>query len=216
MCVIGERERETRVIYEIIYKFPFLLLCEFDKMKFSAIRSLSLSLIVPFLALFPFALSASSDSEQAIDDEFKRVTCRSNVKLAHKPSGHRLHSHSITYGSGSGQQSVTGFPGGDDPNSYWIVVEQFRDAECARGYSTVQYSRERERERSGESGRWTDLSYCLGDKQVQLKLCLKSQPIKCDSIIRLKVSKSLREWEGRREGGREGGTDGRSKGECLT
>nr|GLL42183.1 stromal cell-derived factor 2-like protein [Ipomoea trifida] len=33
----------------------------------------------------------------------------------------RLHSHDVTYGSGSGQRSVTSFPGVDDANSYWIV-----------------------------------------------------------------------------------------------
>jgi len=36
-------------------------------------------------------------------------------------TSHRLHSHQVAYGSGSGQQSVTGVDAGDDPNSYWIV-----------------------------------------------------------------------------------------------
>ncbi|KAF9161552.1 Stromal cell-derived factor 2-like protein 1 [Actinomortierella ambigua] len=34
----------------------------------------------------------------------------------------RLHSHTVTYGSGSGQQSVTAFPEADDPNSLWTVM----------------------------------------------------------------------------------------------
>eukprot|EP00027_Filamoeba_sp_ATCC50430_P005215 CAMPEP_0168552928 /NCGR_PEP_ID=MMETSP0413-20121227/6980_1 /TAXON_ID=136452 /ORGANISM="Filamoeba nolandi, Strain NC-AS-23-1" /LENGTH=165 /DNA_ID=CAMNT_0008583579 /DNA_START=146 /DNA_END=640 /DNA_ORIENTATION=- len=49
------------------------------------------------------------------------VTCGSVIKLKHISTGHRLHSHQVTYGSGSGQQSVTGFPGTDDPNSFWVV-----------------------------------------------------------------------------------------------
>mmetsp|Transcript_17696 Transcript_17696/g.36724 ORF Transcript_17696/g.36724 Transcript_17696/m.36724 type:complete len:182 (+) Transcript_17696:123-668(+) len=43
------------------------------------------------------------------------------VKLEHVRSNARLHSHEVAYGTGSGQQSVTGFRGGGDPNSYWIV-----------------------------------------------------------------------------------------------
>ena len=43
------------------------------------------------------------------------------IKLQHFNTKYRLHSHDIPYGSGSGQQSVTGFEGGDDTNCYWIV-----------------------------------------------------------------------------------------------
>lgn len=49
------------------------------------------------------------------------MTCGSVIKVQHSATGALLHSHDITYGSGSGQQSVTGFAGGDDANSYWIV-----------------------------------------------------------------------------------------------
>ncbi|KAF9974855.1 Stromal cell-derived factor 2-like protein 1 [Actinomortierella ambigua] len=44
----------------------------------------------------------------------------------------RLHSHAVTYGSGSGQQSVTAYPGGDDPNSLWIVMGAHGHT-CERG-----------------------------------------------------------------------------------
>ncbi|MCO5603417.1 hypothetical protein L7F22_057567 [Adiantum nelumboides] len=47
------------------------------------------------------------------------VTYGSVVKLMHDRTQYRLHSHEIPYGSGSGQQSVTGFGGVDDANSYW-------------------------------------------------------------------------------------------------
>lgn len=49
------------------------------------------------------------------------VTCGSMIKLRHVPTGFRLHSHQVAYGSGSGQQSVTGVASADDHNSFWIV-----------------------------------------------------------------------------------------------
>ncbi|KAL6647530.1 hypothetical protein ACP70R_014967 [Stipagrostis hirtigluma subsp. patula] len=57
----------------------------------------------------------------AVDVEGAEVTYGSVVKLMHEKTKHRLHSHDVPYGSGSGQQSVTGFPEGDDSNSYWII-----------------------------------------------------------------------------------------------
>lgn len=49
------------------------------------------------------------------------VTYGSVVKLIHLATGHRLHSHDIPYGTGSGQQSVTAFHSSGDANSYWLV-----------------------------------------------------------------------------------------------
>ncbi|KAK4488879.1 hypothetical protein RD792_004669 [Penstemon davidsonii] len=49
------------------------------------------------------------------------ITYGSVIKLMHEKTKFRLHSHDVPYGSGSGQQSVTGFPNVDDSNSYWIV-----------------------------------------------------------------------------------------------
>ena len=49
------------------------------------------------------------------------VTCGSAVKLLHAQTKFYLHSHEIAYGSGSGQQSVTGFPDSDDAGSLWTV-----------------------------------------------------------------------------------------------
>ncbi|XP_003388356.1 PREDICTED: stromal cell-derived factor 2-like [Amphimedon queenslandica] len=54
-------------------------------------------------------------------DGFQHVTCKSVIKLLHKKSNVRLHSHDVKYGSGSGQQSITGVTNADDVNSYWIV-----------------------------------------------------------------------------------------------
>ncbi|MED6277136.1 Stromal cell-derived factor 2-like protein [Characodon lateralis] len=44
----------------------------------------------------------------------------------------RLHSHDVRYGSGSGQQSVTGVSAVEDSNSYWSI-RGTSDASCARG-----------------------------------------------------------------------------------
>ena len=49
------------------------------------------------------------------------MTYGSVVKLMHERTKYRLHSHNIPYGSGSGQQSVTGFGGVEDSNSYWVT-----------------------------------------------------------------------------------------------
>lgn len=90
--------------------------------------------------------------------DFKQVTCGSAVKLQHKESGYRLHSHGINWGSGSGQQSVTAFEQyvnadplvvyapvlhrslivprsvrGADPNSLWAIKEGYGIAKCVYG-----------------------------------------------------------------------------------
>ena len=43
----------------------------------------------------------------------------------HERTKYRLHSHDVPYGSGSGQQSVTGFGGVQDANSYWVRSPHF-------------------------------------------------------------------------------------------
>ncbi|GMH32212.1 hypothetical protein BSKO_00046 [Bryopsis sp. KO-2023] len=65
------------------------------------------------------------------------VTCGSVLKLIHETTSFRLHSHDLPYGSGSQQQSVTGFPKGDDTNSYWIVRGTL-DAPCKQGAAIVR------------------------------------------------------------------------------
>ena len=77
-----------------------------------------------------FALFASTLT--AIHPDFQFVTCGSIIKLAHVQSGARLHSHEIPYGSGSGQQSVTGSPDINDPNSLFVVNGGY-GKECTRG-----------------------------------------------------------------------------------
>ncbi|KAJ1697931.1 hypothetical protein LUZ63_006443 [Rhynchospora breviuscula] len=57
----------------------------------------------------------------AMAAEGVEITYGSVIKLMHERTKFRLHSHDVPYGSGSGQQSVTGFQGVDDSNSYWVV-----------------------------------------------------------------------------------------------
>uniref|UniRef100_A0A7S0YPH1 MIR domain-containing protein n=1 Tax=Polytomella parva TaxID=51329 RepID=A0A7S0YPH1_9CHLO len=49
------------------------------------------------------------------------VTYGSSIKLQHFSTKHRLHSHAVGYSRGSQQQSVTGYPEGEDANSLWLV-----------------------------------------------------------------------------------------------
>lgn len=50
------------------------------------------------------------------------ITCGSVIKLQNVYNNARLHSHDIKYGSGSGQQSVTGMDEASDVNSHWQIL----------------------------------------------------------------------------------------------
>nr|SVE76661.1 EOG090X0E0P [Daphnia longispina] len=60
------------------------------------------------------------------------VTCGSAIKLQNIAYKIRLHSHDVKYGSGSGQQSVTGTDTTDDVNSHWAVLGPLNKT-CKRG-----------------------------------------------------------------------------------
>jgi dolichyl-phosphate-mannose--protein O-mannosyl transferase len=68
----------------------------------------------------------------AKDDDYNLITCGSVFKLSNSVNDFRLHSHDVKYGSGSGQQSVTGTPTREDVNSYW-AVKGTPDRLCSRG-----------------------------------------------------------------------------------
>ncbi|KAM6464711.1 stromal cell-derived factor 2 [Liasis olivaceus] len=72
------------------------------------------------------------DAGEAGDGDAGAVTCGSVVKLLNPRHGVRLHSHDVRYGSGSGQQSVTGVTSVDDSNSYWRVRGKSSSV-CERG-----------------------------------------------------------------------------------
>ncbi|KAL6628097.1 putative stromal cell-derived factor 2 [Neocallimastix californiae] len=67
-----------------------------------------------------------------MNKEFTAVTCSSVVKIAHVSTGYRLHSHGVSYGSGSEQQSVTGYRDADDTNSLWTIHGAL-NTYCKRG-----------------------------------------------------------------------------------
>nr|CAD1840172.1 unnamed protein product [Ananas comosus var. bracteatus] len=94
-----------------------LLLVAFGFLAISV--SLFLSLDLPDSSPSPDPDSAVPDADEGVE-----ITFGSVIKLMHERTKFRLHSHEVPYGSGSGQQSVTGFPNVDDSNSYWIVRPQ--------------------------------------------------------------------------------------------
>ncbi|KAI8896792.1 MIR motif-containing protein [Globomyces pollinis-pini] len=85
---------------------------------------------IKFLCLFTSVITTETDF--VIEKEFESVTCGSQIKLTHQQTGYKLHSHDVKYGSGSGQQSVTGFSKGNDPNSYFVVFGELNQ-DCERG-----------------------------------------------------------------------------------
>ena len=63
----------------------------------------------------------------------QHVTCGSVIKLQNAYHRVRLHSHDVKYGSGSGQQSVTGTDQKEDVNSHWAIRGPTFKQNCARG-----------------------------------------------------------------------------------
>ena len=77
------------------------------------------------LLLLGVSLHIHVTSARTPPERFDSVQCGSVIKLRHEQSGTLLHSHEVTWGSGSKQQSVTTTASGlkheGDPNSLWIV-----------------------------------------------------------------------------------------------
>lgn len=87
--------------------------------------STQIHVLVIFLLGITYFTITSAELED--DEKVDVVTYGSTIKLEHVASGHRLHSHDISYGSGSGQQSVTGFRDTGDSNSYWVIKGAHED-----------------------------------------------------------------------------------------
>lgn len=83
---------------------------------------------ITFVLLFVCALIDNVSTKF----EYDFVTCGSALKILNSQGDVRLHSHDVKYGSGSGQQSVTGVGSSDDHNSYWRVRGK-TGVSCTRG-----------------------------------------------------------------------------------
>ena len=100
------------------------------------------ALVLGLCALLALAGRAHESNDAEDDDEddvpvfAELVTCGSVFRLESVRTGRRLHSHDVKYGSGSGQQSVTGFAEAHDSNSLWVVhtfVGAEGGRECVQG-----------------------------------------------------------------------------------
>lgn len=69
----------------------------------------------------------------AQDTVISVVTYGSSIKLEHVATKHRLHSHDISYGTGSNQQSVTAVSNTADSNSFWVVKNAHETAPLKAG-----------------------------------------------------------------------------------
>jgi dolichyl-phosphate-mannose--protein O-mannosyl transferase len=101
------------------------------------------------LAALLLVCAVRAEAEEEPEADFTKVTCGSVIKLKHVPTSHRLHSHKVSYGTGSGQQSVTGVADAADPNRYrcslldslllmnlfslWLVKSGHGTAKCLQG-----------------------------------------------------------------------------------
>ncbi|KAG2459215.1 SDF2 factor, partial [Polypterus senegalus] len=83
-----------------------------------------------WMTLSGFSLNSAWKAEAS--EELSVVTCGSVLKLLNIRHNVRLHSHDVRYGSGSGQQSVTGVTSVEDSNSYWMVRGR-NNGVCQRG-----------------------------------------------------------------------------------
>ena len=84
---------------------------------------------IPTLSLAVLVLTISHITEA----KPQVVTCGSVIKLMNANHKVRLHSHDVKYGSGSGQQSVTGTIMKEDVNSHWTVKGSDDKSFCMRG-----------------------------------------------------------------------------------
>jgi dolichyl-phosphate-mannose--protein O-mannosyl transferase len=91
------------------------------------------SFAAPLVAALACVVAALARAVAADADAL--VTCGSALKLKHFATSHALTSQSITYASGSGQQSVTAIPNDQgETDTYWIV-HAAHGARCERGGS---------------------------------------------------------------------------------
>jgi dolichyl-phosphate-mannose--protein O-mannosyl transferase len=107
-----------------------------------------------------------------------QVTCGSVVKLKHAATGYDLHSHEISYGSGSGQQSVTGFQDTSDANSLWVV--------SGAKVSILPATNHANSEQMSQAASALSIWDCRCDATcLQEAECVQGTPIKSGTSVRL-------------------------------
>ncbi|XP_026273162.1 stromal cell-derived factor 2 [Frankliniella occidentalis] len=87
---------------------------------------------MPKINIFCVLLCVIFLSSYASGKSAQYVSCGSVFKLMNSATKVRLHSHDVKYGTGSGQQSVTGVEEKDDSNSHWVVKAE-NGKQCIRG-----------------------------------------------------------------------------------
>ncbi|XP_075584705.1 protein Malvolio [Dermatophagoides farinae] len=113
------------ILPTLTFSSSIMVMGKFVNNLFNLIIATTLSIVVIVVNIY-FAI------QLIVDKSGHYVTCGSVLKLMNVNSGIRLHSHDIKYGSGSGQQSVTGTDKQEDVNSYWQIGAK-TDEQCERG-----------------------------------------------------------------------------------
>lgn len=89
--------------------------------------------VICLLLLFAiYSCHYSEDEINRIVDD-KVITCGSALRIQNVMTKFHLHSHKLTWGTGSGQQSVTGMQNSDDHNSLWYIKEDTNTNACITG-----------------------------------------------------------------------------------
>lgn len=99
-------------------------------MKFPCRFADIMSLVQPVFIVWIIIQSTLVGQSQARG--LREITCGSVFKMLNTAFKVRLHSHDVKYGSGSGQQSVTGTDLKEDVNSNW-QVKGTNKVPCMRG-----------------------------------------------------------------------------------
>lgn len=99
-------------------------------MKYARSKQIVLFVIL-ISCIFINSHMSAEEINQAVDS--KAITCGSILRIQNIMTKFHLHSHQLTWGSGSRQQSITSVNDSDDSNSLWIVKEQHNGAPCETG-----------------------------------------------------------------------------------
>lgn len=84
--------------------------------------------LLTFIALIAPSVGTEYDENELIENiESQILTCTTIARLRNVEMKYHLHSHPISYGSGSGQQAVTALKSDTDSGSLWMFKEAMGD-----------------------------------------------------------------------------------------